>query len=128
MKKIRIAGFVALAIFSTPLAVSAAYNVYTDYFLYSLCANNYTNAHVKTTDTQNIVNTVTSFKDTNKGNFWATDSNKNRISRVAAQSVGTSSLLTFTKEKNRGDSVRLGMENFNQVATNAKVSGEVNFK
>lgn len=128
MKKIYIAALVGLFLFSTPVAVSAAYQKYEDYFLYSLCSNNYTNAYAKATDTQNIVNKVTAFKDTNKANFWATDANKNRISRVAAQTVGHSSQLVFTKTMKKGTAVRLGMENFNQVGTNAKVSGEVDFK
>lgn len=51
-----------------------------------------------------------------------------KISRTYDQQVYTTQTIKLTTKKNKGSNVRLGMENYNQVAYTATVSGEVDFR
>lgn len=51
-----------------------------------------------------------------------------KISRTYDQQVYSNQTIKLTTKKNKGSNVRLGMENYNQVAYTATVSGEVDFR
>lgn len=125
-----IGGLLAVTVLSTPMAVSAAtgFQGYTGYNLYSNCYNNTTPTHKKETSDQNIVNKVTEFRNTNKATFWATDASAKRISKTYNQEVKSTKTIALTTKKNKGATVRMGMENYNLVSYTAEVSGEVDFK
>lgn len=130
MKKFIISSLFALTLLSVPSAVSAAtgYQTYTDYTLYTACYNNYTAKHKKETSDQYISNKVTKFTNTNKGVFWAADGNSKAISKTYTQEVNSTAKINLTTKKNKGANVRMGMENYNQVAYYGKVSGKVDFR
>lgn len=130
MKKFIITNLLLLTLLSLPSTVSAftGYRTYTNYNLYSACYNNYTAKYAKETDNQYISNYVKKFTNTNKATFWAADGNSKKISKTYDQQVYTTQKINLTTKKNRGSNVRLGMENYNQVAYTATVSGEVDFR
>lgn len=130
MKKIYITGALALMLLSAPISVYAAtgYQTYTDYTLYANCYNNATAKHNKETNDQYMSNKVTSYTNTDKATFWATDGNSSRISKTYNIGVQGSAKMTLTTKKTKGAVVRMGMENYHNVQTYAKASGRVDFR
>jgi len=118
-------------LFGSSISAFAASRTYTDYQLYANWANNYTDIYPKTTNDQNIVNTVTRLYNTSSAVFWACNSSFSKISKTYTISNSQYNLprtIVLTSTKKMGDFVGLGMEDGWTSSGRGVVSGKVDLK
>lgn len=120
-----------LLVGSTISAIAAGYVTYTDYQLYANYANNYTNVHTKTENSQYIDNIVTRMSNTTTTVFWAANSSYNKISNTYAvenTQYNQNFRMKFNFTYNKGSGVCMGMEDGWSSSGRGVVSGQVDFR
>ncbi|AKI91133.1 hypothetical protein ACMX8W_03740 [Bacillus subtilis] len=128
MKKKIVAGVLGLTLLM-PLGAGAAYKSYTGYVLGGNSSNNYTGYHSKETSNQHIMNTVENFQKASSANFWAQRSGADTVSSKYNQKKGNTTKIKFDDTVNKGQKVRLAMENANwKQFSRAFVAGRADFR
>ncbi|WP_087678566.1 hypothetical protein [Garciella nitratireducens] len=128
MKKKRLISILSICLLLALLApVSAAEVGYVGYKLPRLKGNNYTGYHQKATNDDYIRNIVENVSNTSTVNFWAQD-HSGDISSKYNQKVGSVAKIIFNTNKDKGNSIRMAMENGKLSTGYAFVAGRVNFR
>lgn len=125
LKKKLLVGALAIGLLA-PAAADAAYKSYVGYRLPPLQGNNYTSYHEKQTNDDHIQNIVENLSNTSEANFWADDGRS--ISKKYNQKVGSNQKIIFDTNKDKGNEVRLAMENANLSTSNAFAAGRADFR
>ncbi|WP_019278427.1 hypothetical protein [Clostridium botulinum] len=117
-----------LTLLSVPSLASMSPESYEAYELPRFCGNNYTNKHAKTTGSQFLDNKVTKLTDAPGANMWACNAEKDMVSKkVTFRSDKAYYKIKFNKRLNKGNWVRMGMENTECTDSRGFVSGVVYF-
>lgn len=125
LKKKLLIGALAIGLLA-PTAADAAYKSYVGYKLPPLKGNNYTSYHEKQTNDDHIQNKLENLANTSEANFWADDGSS--ISKKYNQKVGNETKIKFDTNKDKGNEVRLAMENAKWSTKNAFAAGQADFR
>ena len=128
IKKKILAGVLAFAILA-PTVANAAYVSYVGYSLPPFQKNNYTSYHKIKTNDDYIYNIVENISvDAKSVKFWA-QWNGDKWSKKYTQKKGSSQKIEFDKNLDKGNKVRLAMENSSYNIKNyGFVAGRVDFR
>lgn len=126
LKKKLLVGTLVFGILA-PTVASAAYKSYVGYSLPPMQGNNYTSYHTKETNDDYIHNIVENMSGTSTANFWADDGKA--ISKKYNQKVKSSVTINFNTNKDKGNEIRMGMENDTwELNKYGFVAGRVDFR
>mgnify|MGYP001365252443 CR=1 FL=1 len=128
MKKKMIVSVLSIcAMLALSVPVSAAEAGYVGYRLPPLKGNNYTSFHKKVTNDDYITNVLENLTNTSTANFWAQD-RSGSISSKYNQKKGSTQRISFNTNKDKGNEIRMAMENAKLSTGNAFAAGRVNFR
>lgn len=114
-------------ILTLSVAAFASEIPYVGYKLGRFKQNNHTGYHEKATNDDYIKNVVENLSKTSTASFWADDSS-GKISKKYNQKVSSTAKIKFNTNKDKGNDIRMTMENASFSVNDAFVAGRVDFR